>query len=211
MRINEENKSVDMERRDINYILPAYVRSYLFYAKNEMPLKIIFPMYPSVMVGSVEIPIEYVPPLDAIAIDIAKDGEVVAEVTADEEAKLDEKDEEIKRLKAKIEDMKTTKHPADEPEPPSKARAAFAEPASDEPTSKPKTPPARKPKQPPGGDIGTGVPLSDMHPRDRRDQTRVAKALTDEPEIEGAAEKEFDKTVSRDEHGKPIVEDRKES
>ena len=50
MRINQENKSLDMEARDLNYILPAYVRSYLFYSKNEMPAKIIFPMLASVNV-----------------------------------------------------------------------------------------------------------------------------------------------------------------
>ncbi|GAH64781.1 unnamed protein product [marine sediment metagenome] len=103
MRINAESKSVDMEARDINYILPAYVRSYLFYSKNELPEKIIFPMFPSVIVQGKEITIEYVPPLDQLAVEIAQDGSNIAEVTPAQEAVLDEKDEEIKKLKADLE------------------------------------------------------------------------------------------------------------
>ena len=103
MRVNKENKSVDMEARDINYILPAYVRSYLFYNQNELPEKIIFPMFPSVKAGGKDIPIEYVPPMDEIATEIAEDGKDIAEITEEEVAVLDEKDEEIKRLKAEVE------------------------------------------------------------------------------------------------------------
>ena len=102
MRINQENKSMDIESRDINYILPAYVRSYQFHMKNELPTKIIFPMFVSVKAGGVDIPIEWVPPLEPIATEIAKDGNNVAEVTEEQEAALDEKDAEIARLKAEL-------------------------------------------------------------------------------------------------------------
>ena len=243
MRINDENKSMDMEVRDINYILPAYVRSYLFYSKNEMPEKIIFPMFPSVAMvdanrQSITIPIEYVPPLDAVAVEIAEDGKSVAEVTPAQEAALDEKDEEIKKLKAEVAELtpapedlirqqeENAQQAADEAadnileietEPDtevSPAKAAFAEPIKVEAEEKPDgsvtttfTAPVRQPKQPPGGDIGPGLPLSDMHPRDRTDQIRTARDLTEGPEIDEAVEKEFDKTVSRDEQGRPVVED----
>ena len=224
MRVNQETKSVDMEARDINYILPAYVRSYLFYSKNEMPEKIIFPMFLSVSVQGKEIPIEYVPPLDPVAIEIAKDGSNVAEVTSAQEAVLDEKDEEIKRLKADlaktqaelegtagryVEDLRAIPNEeatiADKPEPiVSAAKAAFA--IDPDPTHQP--PAGRAPKLPPGGDIGPGIGPSDMQPRDRRDLARMKQDLAEGPDIDDEAEKPFEKEIKRDKQGKPVVEDK---
>jgi len=232
MRINHDNKSVDMEQRDINYILPAYVRSYLFYTRNELPEKIIFPMFPSVTVQGKEIPIEYVPPLDAIAVEIAEDGAGIPEVTPEEEVALDEKDDRIKELKEEVasltpapEDIIRQQQEAIEqleddtadkqleldttPEEVSPAKAAFAEApklAGKDPEVK--GIPVRLPKQPPGGDIGPGLGLSDMQARDRRDQSRVAKDLKEEPDINEAEEKEFEKPITRDKDGKPVVEDK---
>lgn len=258
MRINEENKSIDIEVRDINYILPAYVRSYQFYSKNEMPTKIVFPMFPSVRVGDIEIPIEYISPLDPVAAEIAEDGKSVAEVTPEQEAILDEKDEENKRLRAEVESLTTNEQGGEEggtqiPEPEfvavpedekvegltpeeesyelakadltpapedlirqqeeaalpdesvSPAKAAFAEP------DKPAVPAIdhdRIPKQPPGGDIGPGLGLSDMHARDRRDQVQTARDLIEEPAIDESEEKDFDKEVKRDGQGRPVIEDK---
>lgn len=108
MRINPENKSVDMEQRDINFIMPPYVRNYQFHNKNELPDKIIFPMFSSVTAGGKVIPIEYIAPDSEVAVEIAKDGADVAEVTPAQEAVLDEKDEEIKRLKAEVESLSQT-------------------------------------------------------------------------------------------------------
>ena len=105
MRINSDNKTMDIEARDINYILPTYVRSYQFYSKNELPTKIIFPMFVSVKAAGVDIPIEWVPPLDPVAVEIGKDGSNVAEVTEEQEAALDKKDAEIKRLRAEVEEL----------------------------------------------------------------------------------------------------------
>ncbi len=238
MRINQENKSVDMEARDINYILPAYIRSYQFFTKGENPERIIFPMFPSVKADGKDIPIEYVPPLDAIAVEIAEDGKAVAEVTPAQEAELDEKDEKIKGLQDEIKRLTEGEPETPLPDTPdeavekaaeiglkrvedmsieSPAKAAFAKDAG-EPKGTPieiakshpgrlKVDPDRKPRQPPAGDIGTGQPLSDMHARDRRDQARTAKDLVEEPDISEAEVKDFDKTVSRDDKGKPIVED----
>ncbi len=263
MIVNSENKSMDMEVRDINYILPAYVKSYLFISRNEMPKKITFPMFPSVKVNGIDIPIEYVPPLDEIALKISKDGKDVAEVTPAQEAALDEKDEEIKRLRNELtqtglggeqeeeitpeqledeaagkkleEDTEVVPAPedlirqeqetadevteglteeeqtyeaakADQPKA-SPAKAAF----TIDPNPSHQPPPGRQPKQPPGGDLGPGAGPSDMQSRQRGDQTRTARDLIDEPEIseaEEAGEKEFEKPVSRDEKGNPVVEDK---
>ena len=45
MIINNSEKQVLMERRDIDYILPQYIRSYLYYTKNQDPEEIVFPMF----------------------------------------------------------------------------------------------------------------------------------------------------------------------
>lgn len=235
MRINPENKSVDMEQRDINYILPPYIKNYQFYNKNELPDRIIFPMFPAINMQGADgkmhlIPIEYIAHDSPVAIEIAEDGADLTEVTPAQEAVLDEKEEEIKRLKAEVEaltqvggttgtskqDMVSgTTIPSTEEEPQSladempdeepevsPARTAFAE------TPTPASKPERIPKQPPGGDIGTGQPLSNMHPRDDRDQAMTAKALQQEPDISGSEEKPFEKEISRDNKGNPVVEDK---
>ncbi|MCK4414925.1 MAG: hypothetical protein KAY32_15430 [Candidatus Eisenbacteria sp.] len=108
MRINQENKTLDMEIRDVNFILPPYVRSYLFYSKNEMPTKIVFPMFAAVDILGADgqlhpLPIEWIAPESPVAKEIAKDGEVVAEVTPEQEAILDKQDESVKELKAEFE------------------------------------------------------------------------------------------------------------
>ena len=252
MRINSENNTMDMEARDIDYILPAYIRSYLYYNKNKMPDKIIFPMFASVEITGDDrqvhkVPIEWIPEISPAAQDISKNGADVVEVTPAQEAKMDEKDEEIKRLKGELEaatavvtltERGTEKQPdtkeevlvhhvnkvasptpsKQEPEIPAPleatgigkdipaARKAFTEP---EPKKKPSpAKPPREPKQPPGGDIGAGQPLSGMQPRDSRDQKRTARDLLDEPNIDNAPEKEFEKEISRDDKGNPVIEDK---
>ncbi len=232
MRINSDNKTMDIEARDINYILPAYVRSYQFHMKNEIPTKIVFPMFVSVRAAGVDIPIEWVPPLDPIAQDITKDGSNVAEVTEEQETALNEKDKEIADLKAEVESLAQTGRGGEdgggtqkedttseqlldeaadleleeETAAPAESPAKTAFKVDPDPTHQPL--PDRIPKTAPGGDIGSGQPLSDMHGRDRRDQARTAADLKEEPEIEGAPEKEFEKGIKRDDKGNPIVEDK---
>lgn len=243
MRINLENKSVDIEVRDINYILPAYIRSYLFYAKNESPERIIFPMFPSVPHPTdpkIMIPIEYVPMDSPVAVEVTQDGSNIPEATEEQIRAIDEKDEEIKKLQAEVEGLKaatgiTTEEVTPAPEdlirqqheaeindvgeltpseaaaeepPVSPAKAAFA---SEEP--KPPTvpiPPDREPNKP-DVVIPPGSPLDGMAPRDRRDQSRVARDLIQEPDIDESKEKPFEKEIERDEEGKPIVKDKDSS
>ena len=205
MITNIEQKTMEMEARDINYILPSYVRTYLFISKNEDPDRIIFPMFPSIPHPHKKgqtIPIEYVPYLGEVAVAIAKDGKDIAEVTPQQEAALDEKDDEIKRLRAQLGSITDNDTQPEEPKVQSSAKAAFANIEST-------TQPARQPKQPPGGDLGAGTPLSDMGKRDIGDQKFTAKALSDEPSIDESKDKPFDKTVTRDDKGKPVVEDGK--
>lgn len=211
MRINQDNRSMDIEQRDVNYILPAYIRSYLFYTKNELPDKIIFPMFDSVKYAGKQVPIEYVPAIGEVAVEIQQDGSNVEEVTPEQEAQLDEKDEKIKKLTAELEalrasetkavseGLKTEETPTpatdtneSKPDVPP-AKQAFAEPSPDKPVVVSTDPAApkpvdRQPKQPPGGDIGPGLPPSDMGKRDGRDFTRVRQDLMDEPNVNEAEE-----------------------
>ncbi len=240
MRIDDEHKQMQMEARDLNYILPAYVRSYQLHMKNEVPERIVIPMFVSVKAGGVDIPIEWVPPLDPIAVEIAKDGSNVAEVTDEQEAVLDEKDEKIRLLKEEVailsqtgrggevlggkEDTEASGNPkhevnggqaeeyesehGDTPIRPKGSVSPAKAACKTDPNPANQPAPDRRPKQPPGGDLGAGQPPSDMQPRDRRDQSRTARDLQVEPEIEGKPEKPFEKDIKRGKDGKPIVEEK---
>ncbi len=205
MRINLEQKSMDIEQRDINYILPTYIRNYLFNSKNEDPVEIVFPMFSSVphpVKRGVTVPIRWVPEMSPEAIEISVDGASVAEASEEEIAVKDEQDEMMKEAKAGlglesvpeagiaaivIEDMPSLDAEVEEVSP---ARAAFAEVTTEEPKAEPQ-PTTREIKGPPSGPIlPPGTPLDNMAPRDRADQTRVAKDLRPEPEIDESKEVE---------------------
>lgn len=109
MRVNNDTKSVDLEQRDFNYILPAYIISYLFVSNNEDPEKIVFPMYPSVphpRKPGVLIPIEYVAADSPVAVDIIEDSSNVAEATEEQVRQIDEKEDEIKKLKEEVAELR---------------------------------------------------------------------------------------------------------
>ena len=170
MRANTENKSMDMEARDVNYILPHYIAQYLYESKNEDPEKIIFPMFLSVphpRKPGVLIPIEYIPMTDPVAAEIAEDGKDIPEVTPEHEAALDVQDEAAKELKKQV-----TKAgvliPTEDAKPPVKEVA------------KPKD---RAPKMPPGGDLGTGH-ADGLGSRDARLDKKIASDLKEEPAVE---------------------------
>lgn len=208
MIVNSTQEQMEMEARDINYILPSYATNYLFISKNKMPKRIIFPMFPSVRIGNTDVPIEYVPPISPVATEITQDGSNVPEVTEAQETALDEKDERIKGLLADIEEMKGEAEVTPAPEDLIRQQEEADIPVESDTPAVEATQTDRQPIQPPGGDIGPGQGPSDMHPRDRRDQTRMARDLASEPDIEESKEKEFEKTISRDALGRPIVEDK---
>ena len=47
-----------------------------------------------------------------------------------------------------------------------------------------------------------------MQARNAQDQVRMARDLKDEPDIKESEEKEFDKPISRDDKGDPVVEEK---
>ncbi len=209
-------KQIQMEQRDVNYILPRYIVNYLFQSKNEDPVEIVFPMFSSVphpTKPGVKVPIRWVPEISPEAMEIKVDGAGVAEATEEEIAAKDEVDEMRKAAKAAIEPapaLSLADEMGDEdayPEELSPARAAFAEVAKEEPPAEPEAeatevpPPTSSPltdvpttreiKGPPSGPtLPPGTPLDNMAPRDRTDQTRVAKDLRPEPEIDESKEVE---------------------
>lgn len=108
MRVDHDRKSMDMERRDIEYILPAYLRLYLFQMKNEDPDVITFPMFQSVphpIKPGVQVPIEYVPELSPVASDIEQDGSNISPTTPESEAAADKKEAEYETMKKRIAEL----------------------------------------------------------------------------------------------------------
>ena len=173
MRINDKRHTVDMEIRDINYILPAYVRSYQYYMKGELPKEIIFPMFPAVMSrDGVAIPIRYIDISSPEAVEIAKDGSNVPEIA---EEPIEE---------SMIEEEPTKEDKVDEPvvaeEPPkeSKAKEALKN------IQKTKE---REPKMPPGGDIGHGHP-DDIGREDPGFARKIASDLRPEAAVDESKE-----------------------
>lgn len=108
MRINLDQKSLDMEQRDMNFILPRYIATYLFQSKNEDPVEIVFPMFSSVphpVKPGVQVPIRWVPEISPEAMEISVDGAGVAEATEEEIAAKDEQEDMMKEAKAEIESL----------------------------------------------------------------------------------------------------------
>lgn len=77
MIVNKDNNSVDIEDRDWDAIMPAYVAGYMFHSRNVPPQSIVFPMFRVVKFRGLEIPVQWVEPESAIAISIKEDGKVV--------------------------------------------------------------------------------------------------------------------------------------
>jgi len=182
MRVNIQRKTMDLEARDINYTLSAYVLSYLYASHNEDPKEIIFPKFPAVphpRIPGVLIPIKYVEVDEPIVQEIIEDGKDIPEVPIgefprDEEIAKEDLIEQVKELKEEqtLEEL-------------SPARAALAKAkakATDEQTD-------RQPKMPPGGDIGAGHP-DDMSSRDVGFDRKIARDLKPEAKVDESKELE---------------------
>lgn len=172
------NKQVQMEVRDINYMLGAYINNYLFISKNEDPVEVIFPMFQTVphpRKPGVMIPIRWIKHTDPVAVEIAEDGSNVPEVTPAQEAALDEKDkliEEVKEQVVKEEPKELKKNVTEKPEN----------------KDKPKAQPERVPKQPPSGDLGAGHP-DGLGSRNIRLDRKIAQDLKPDVLVDETKEK----------------------
>ena len=103
MIINESAGRMEIEERDINYILQSYIRMYQFQTKNKLPFAITFPMFGSVPISATaRIPIEWVPEISPVAAAIKEDGSNVPLPT---EASIAEADKKEKDYNAKKEQL----------------------------------------------------------------------------------------------------------
>jgi hypothetical protein len=89
MITNVEGKQMEMEKRDMNYILTSYLRMYLFQSRNEDPDRIILPMFSEIPHPhrKAMVKVVYVPENSPINAEIEHDGSNVPLTTEkDEEA-----------------------------------------------------------------------------------------------------------------------------
>ena len=181
MLIDDKNKTIQIEPRDINYILPSYIKLYLFYTRGEEIKAIVFPMFSSVLHPETgePVPIEWIPPTDPIAVSIVEDGKDVPEITPAQEAKLDAKDEMRKELSESL-----TQVVVDEV----KEGASIDNPSKYPKPKVKQVDPTRQPKMPPGGDIGPGVSPSNMGNRDVKLERQIRQDLRDEPGVDESKE-----------------------
>ena len=191
MRVSPEQKSLDIEAREINYIMGALIQNYLFVTKNEDPVEIIFPMFPAVphpRKPGVMIPIKWVSPTDPIAVEIAKDGSNIPEVTPEEEAVLDAKDEAVAKLEKEVVKLEAnpaevvTEETAKKDGIESLSKALEGGPTVSDALESKKA--DRVPKMPASGDIGPGTHPDGLGSRDNRADARIARDLKEEPAVE---------------------------
>lgn len=172
MRCNVEHKTMDMEARDINYILPAYIRQYLYASQNEDPTEIIFPMFPSVphpYKPGVVIPVKYVGMDEPIVKQIVEDGKNIPETPVAKDPEGPDDGDPLPGPTGEEEKKEETISPA---------KAAILKQQGE-----------RKPKQPPGGDIGTGH-ADGLGSRDVGFDRKLAKDLRPEAQVDESKEVE---------------------
>lgn len=104
MIVDGERKTLSIEPRDINFFLTAYVAQYMAIRKGESPDKIVFPMYPTVPHPTIdtEVAIDWIDIFSDEAQSIVFDGSNVEELSEEQKAVLDAKDEEIRALKEEL-------------------------------------------------------------------------------------------------------------
>lgn len=190
MRINTDHNTMDMEARDTNYWLQAYLLQYLFATKAEDPVKVVVPMFPSVphpRKPGVQIPVEWIEPDSPVAVDIAEDGKdipeaIVEEVKEDEESVGGSEGVVIEPSVKDSESIPVAENTADKLSP---AKQALENLKKEKETS----PPAeeRKPKMPPSGDLGSGHP-DDMSSRDTGFDKKIARDLKPEAAVDESKE-----------------------
>jgi len=180
MRANTENQSIDVEVRDINYIMGAYIMSYLYLSKNQDPEKIIVPMPTSVphpRKAGATIPIEWIAPDSQYAKEVEEDSKDIHEVTPEEEATLDAEDKAAEEAKSATGPGVTEEQHddglSDKDRKSIEQSSETKEPATD-----------RVPKMPASGDIGPGTHPDGMGSRDPRADKRIASDLKEEPPVD---------------------------
>lgn len=183
MRTSIERKTMDLEARDTNYWLQAYLINYLFVSQNEDPVKAIIPMFPSFphpRKPGVMIPIEWVEPDSPVAAEIAEDGGGIpaAEMPVPEEVVVKPDSEPIwmKSAGDSVHHVEAGRYKAKDD------RIQQAKNIITKTTSL-----DRQPKMPPGGDIGAGHP-DGLSSRDARLEHQIARDLAPESDVDESKE-----------------------
>jgi hypothetical protein len=190
VRINTENNSIDIEARDINFILDNYAVSYKFSTKNAPIDRVIIPMFATTKTRYGEIKIEFVPDTSAFAKELVEDGEAVKEVSPVQADELAVQDARVQHLTAAKEYIDKATGYAGKPVLP---------PANPVVTAPVKTPIAREPKQPSGTIIPPGSGGLGLAPRDPNDLRHTKQDIAPEKDIDESKEKAVN--VSKDDSG----------
>ena len=115
-----ENKEMQVEERDIDFMLRAYMRSYMFMSKNVVPDKIIFPMVSKVQnpYNPAEfVQVEYVPEVSAKAKEIKEEGSTVPPTTEADEDEADRREEHFQEIKKLAQEIDKAEEAVKEVEP----------------------------------------------------------------------------------------------
>lgn len=181
MRINQENQSMDIEIRDLNFIIDQYAINYKFATKNAPLERVIIPMFGTAKTRYGEIPIEFVPDVSGYVKELVEDGKAVAEASpqqADEIAVQDAKKQHI------ASELGTVIGKTTVPE------------LSVQKISKVDT--NRVPKQPSGPIIPPGSGGLSLSPRDPADLRHTAADLAPEKDIDENKQKAVEVKVGED-------------
>ncbi len=207
MIVNEQNKSMDIESRDINYLLSAYLRMYLFQTRNVDPEKIIFPMFRSVphpFKKGMQIPVEYVPDDSPVALTIKEEGSNVPETTPLSEATADAKEKEYQHMKKRIAELEAEVTSTLLGEHPAEVIEVHNDSAKDKDTAISGVDEAHQPSpsrlakiKVAGNPAPTGSPTDYGSKRDPADARRIAQDLLPEKEINEEDEKPGNDIVDR--------------
>lgn len=234
MRVNTENKSMDIEPREINFVLDSLLVQYMFISRNQLPEVITFPTYQTAKTRWGEIRIQWVPDVSEIAKDIVEDGKHIPEVTPEQEAELDRRDDEIRDLRQKIAQLEAGKpEVVESDESVAEVKRPIAEMFESESPTPDDLPPTRPPMsemlgqatptpapfrigpdQPPVG----RVPRMPAHPAEGgpdemqtrsvgMDRLIPSDLILGDDLDEGAPEKPYDKVVKKDSEGGITIEE----
>lgn len=110
MIVNEKDEQVEMESRDWNLIMPAYVRQYMYLAKNTDPKKVVFVMFKSVQHPTkpeIQVPVVYVEEGSPEAKAIMHDGSNVPEASEADILAADERWDNVEVIRTRLTELES--------------------------------------------------------------------------------------------------------
>jgi hypothetical protein len=194
MRINIENKSMDIEARDINFIIDQYAINYKFASRNTPLECIVIPMFAVAKTRYGDIPIQFVPDISNYAKELAEDGKTVVEATPEQTDEIAKEDAKMQQATKEIKKAFAESPIAREPNKDTKYEIGIGKAVG-----KDYSVTTRIPKQPAGPIIPPGSGGLSLSPRDPADLRHTAMDLAPEKDIDESKQKNI--SVSKDESG----------